>query len=272
MFRRKTKFLRPEWVRRILIFGRTTSLWITSAGKGIRRPIGEAGSFRFDPAFHPWRYERYGRDSSANNGFKITLDRSRGKSVIFDVGAHIGLVSLSVSRVVDANATIIAFEPSAINVKYLRRHLRLNSVTNVRVVSAVIGCCDSESVTFFEAARPDSMGRIIGPPERNVEYQAVERPQICLDDYSKSKNLVPDLIKIDVEGAEYEVLSGAVHILRSHRPVVMLSVHPEYMEMMGDSVDDLRELMADVNYTIRDTSGSIPTEFHKQEYVLEPVI
>jgi FkbM family methyltransferase len=76
-------------------------------------------------------------------------------------------------------------------------------------------------------------------------------PTVALDDLAVSFPVyaVPDVITIDVEGAELEVLHGARRVLGAARPVVFVSVHPDFMHDMYDRTpDDVHRFMADLGY------------------------
>lgn len=70
-------------------------------------------------------------------------------------------------------------------------------------------------------------GEVIGNHGfRNVIERYHDTPQIKIDDYCRQHNIYPDLITMDVEGAEFEVLKGAEDVLRTRRPLVYVSIHP----------------------------------------------
>lgn len=54
-------------------------------------------------------------------------------------------------------------------------------------------------------------------------------PQITLDDFVELSEIIPTVITMDVEGSEFEVLKGAEKTLKEYRPIIFLSLHPEFM-------------------------------------------
>jgi len=103
-------------------------------------------------------------------------------SVVYDVGANIGYHTTAfASRV----RQVISFEPNPQNFALLQQNT-----------------ADHERVTRYQAAVSNTLG---------TGY---------IDDFDPSVYGPPDLIKIDVEGHEYEVLQGGIHLLKSRRPVV----------------------------------------------------
>lgn len=82
------------------------------------------------------------------------------------------------------------------------------------------------------------------------EYPGTARVRI--DDVVARTSIVPDVVTIDVEGAELRVLRGAAGVLAAHRPVVFVSIHPAFMaDTYGDREGDLYELMGSLGYEDR---------------------
>jgi FkbM family methyltransferase len=133
-----------------------------------------------------------------------------------DVGANIGVVTLLMSKLVSPGGTVQAFEPNPVLFEDLRAALAINSVTNVQLHQAALGSSDSDRELYVPAGNSGE-GSFI---ERGVTQQ-VHRVRVTrLDDISLDGEIA--LLKLDVEGAEYEVLRGAQRILAEQRPRVIL--------------------------------------------------
>lgn len=84
---------------------------------------------------------------------------------------------------------------------------------------------------------------------RHLSQEADATPTVTLDDLVERLGIVPDAITMDVEGSELEVLRGARRTLTEHRPLVWVSVHPEFMaEMHGATPHELFDLMDGLDY------------------------
>jgi FkbM family methyltransferase len=130
---------------------------------------------------------------------------------VYDIGANVGFYTLiAASRA----KRVIAVEPLAENVAYLKRHLDLNGVSNVEVWPTAVA--DKEGEESFAAAADRSQGKLAGegPMVRTVTLDRL--CQTCGP---------PVLIKVDVEGAEYRVLLGAQKCLAAHCPIILMSTH-----------------------------------------------
>lgn len=76
------------------------------------------------------------------------------------------------------------------------------------------------------------------------EQGAIEVETISLDEFIKQGNPLPDLIKMDIEGAEFDVLSGAKEILKTKKPVIFLATHSDEVKK------NCLELLKGMNYQI----------------------
>lgn len=119
---------------------------------------------------------------------------------IMDIGANIGLVSIILSRLVGKNGHIYAFEALPATAELLQRNINRNRCENVTVYTyAVSNRCGE--ITFYEAGPGKSEVSSIRPRPGN----SITVPTIMLDAMMPKLSRV-DIVKIDVEGAEYLVL------------------------------------------------------------------
>ncbi len=174
------------------------------------------------------------------------LDRHTPKGgTVIDIGAHVGLHTLRLSERVGRAGRVIAVEPSPANSGLLRVHLTWNNCHNVEIMEAVIGDREDQVEFTFRADPTDpggfanSLAYDIGGETRKVRMTTID--EIC-------SNFRPDLIKIDIEGAEFFALRGARETLTRMAPVVIVAVHPEPMRLMGTTPAKLVALMSEYGY------------------------
>ena len=147
-----------------------------------------------------------GIDGFEPESLRLFLHLSRRAEVIFDVGAHIGLYAL-LAAAGRPEVTTVAFEPVARNLGYLHGNVARNDADNITVVEAAVGArsgtvelrvprrCGSRPPRRSPRTTPRRPGRgAAGVARRLRGRRGVRRV---------------DLIKIDVEGAQYDVLRGA---------------------------------------------------------------
>ncbi len=163
----------------------------------------------------------------------------REGSVVFDIGANVGFYTLLASVLVGARGRVFAFEPLPRNLRYLKEHLQINGIRNVSVIEGAVSDCDG--VADFEEGRTHSMGRLA--PCGRLAVRTVS-----LDEMMKRGELPPpDCMKIDVEGGEKLVLTGARVLLGNTRPNIFLAthgpgVHQQCCELLGSFGYHLRPI------------------------------
>ena len=158
----------------------------------------------------------------ARQSARVARDLRPG-NVFFDVGANVGFYTLLAAARVGPSGRVVAFEPWPGNIAYLEKHLAVNRVRNAIVVQSA--CADRPGWEPFHPGANCALGRLAEAPEAAQRPDAVRVPVQTLDAYSGQSGIVPDVVKIDVEGAELRVLHGARHLLERARPRIFLSTH-----------------------------------------------
>ena len=109
---------------------------------------------------------------------------------------------------------------------------------------------------FYETSSDSGMNSLCQPENKGSCYNKIVKEQITLDSFVEKNGCIPELIKIDVEGAEINVLRGAKSVLREHHPEIVISVHPKHLEILGYSVDELTKEIRGLGYQIYNIDGS----------------
>jgi FkbM family methyltransferase len=143
--------------------------------------------------------------------------------LVFDVGGGFGFYALLAGR---AGADVIAFEPDSENARSLAEHVAMNNLgKRIRIVhQAVYSHTGHVSLEVSEgvSAHHNTSVRAEGAgPATGFEVACT-----TLDDFLGS-NAGPSLVKVDVEGAESDVLRGADRLFSSCRPHLLCEVHDE---------------------------------------------
>jgi hypothetical protein len=113
------------------------------------------------------------------------------------------------------------------------------------------------------------MNTISGVKKGEREYKKVLKRQITIDGFVKENGVVPELIKIDVEGAEIKVLSGGERVLKEYHPKIILSVHTKHLKDIGSSLDHLIKTISYLGYEIYNIDGTrVKDELVSREYYL----
>jgi FkbM family methyltransferase len=167
----------------------------------------------------------------------------RRGDVIYDLGANVGWYTL-LGSVLGASR-VYSFEPAAENVLVLREHLRLNRIENCTVFQSALG--RNSGTAYFEAGPSNSTGHLVTHSASNT----TSVPRVCMDDLIESEGLLPpDVIKCDVEGAEFEVLLGARKTLETGSPAILVATHTAELHRLCS------EFLHDLHYTTGPIAGT----------------
>jgi FkbM family methyltransferase len=181
------------------------------------------------------------------------LDRMvRPDFVAFDVGANMGWYALHLARRLPAGR-VLAFEPIPETFDFFRRNIALNGATNV--VAFNFGMSEKEGeLRFFYY--PSCSG---GTSSADTLGFADAREVTCrvrrLDDVQREVGAAPDLLKIDVEGAELFVIRGGLDCIRRHRPIIYCEMLRKWSAKFGYSPNDIMGLLAGVGYRCYEADG-----------------
>jgi FkbM family methyltransferase len=153
----------------------------------------------------------------------------RPGDVFYDVGAHLGSLTLGAARLVGPSGRVVAFDGDPENVESLREHVGRNDFANrVQIVHAAVWFHRPPSgIPFRRGKSEKSQGGVEADGQHPVlgNGDLISVPATTLDDFVAAGGLPPQLIKIDVEGGEYEVLRGAASLFAIHRPFLIVEVH-----------------------------------------------
>jgi FkbM family methyltransferase len=157
----------------------------------------------------------------------------RPGSIFIDVGAHIDRYSFPIAKLVGENGLVIAIEPDPLAFKALLMGVKLNSLRNVLALNIALG--DSEAKAIL-------CQKLVTATSSIVEFDRcrrfVEVPLKSLDSVVEELRLKRvDAIKIDVEGAEIQMLKGAVNTITRFKPFIVIGVrnsntNNEFMRIM----------------------------------------
>jgi FkbM family methyltransferase len=163
-----------------------------------------------------------------------------------DIGANVGYFTLMASEIVGDQGTVVACEPSVRALRKLSRHLWLNQTRNVFLIASAVG--RQAGTNRISLATESNIGGTSierdGKEIENWELISVRR----LDDICTEMNIAPSLIKIDVEGYEFEALRGAEQTLRTFHPVVVCELTNQFLKDFGASAEQLMSFMEGLGY------------------------
>lgn len=170
-------------------------------------------------------------------------------NTFFDIGANIGYYSILASRLVGKKGKVVAFEPLIRNISYLHRHVELNGADNVRVLPFALST--GNTILSFSTGENSAMGHL----DANGGGEMLV-PTVSLDEIAQRLDLLPNVMKIDVEGAEMDVFRGAERVLTEAHPTIFLSTHSAELR------ENCKALLEDHGYRVEPlVNNDEPDEF-----------
>ena len=210
--------------------------WVRSNVHGYEMPCDlKIASGRF--AYFLRRWNEAGTQS-------VLLTLLRSGDTFVDIGANVGMATLTAARAVGPDGRILAFEPNPEVSSILAQSLRRNGLDQVELHPNAIG----ERPGHFSLFVPDSnhgeasLGtEFADRPGKLVEVEVVDGSRLAALDRC-------DFIKIDVEGYEVHVIEAISETIRRHRPFVSTEVVERHLERCGNGVADLTERLSSLGY------------------------
>jgi FkbM family methyltransferase len=212
--------------------------------KGIPRKINNM-IIRF-----PARWSRYYEDYYEAANYTFLQKQLKPGMQVLDIGAHIGLFSVCSSQLVGPAGKTICFEPTPGTFSVLTKTLQLNHCDNVIPVQAAVSDKEGKA-TFYISHTAGCNSNSLVKNKSEKELAGYEVQLVTIDSIIDKYSYKPSLIKIDAEGAEFDVLKGGLSTFGKYKPVLILSLHPQFILQKGDSLEDIWNLLQSQRYEVK---------------------
>jgi FkbM family methyltransferase len=211
--------------------------------KGVKRTING-----FDIYF-PSRWSRYFEGDYEQENVLFLKKAIKPGSVVLDIGAHLGLISIISSTLAGNTGKVFAFEPTPDTFRFLKKNLSLNHATNVEPINKAIAKSKGHVDFFITPDEGSNANSLVSIGSRQRKPIKIET--ISVDDFAESIPLQKiDLIKIDAEGTEYDVLLGAKNSIGRFRPSIILAIHPSLIRNNNQDTGDIYDLIKTFGYSV----------------------
>jgi FkbM family methyltransferase len=185
-------------------------------------------------------------------------------SVVFDIGANIGWYSLNLAKRYGSAVSVHAFEPIPATYEELNQNIALNGAQAV-VQPHNFGFSDvSGRVTFFYYPQGSGNASIADLSGRG-EVQEIVCDVQTIDDYVREAGVVPDLVKCDVEGAEFLVFKGGSRMISEERPIVFAEMLRKWAARFEYSPNDIIEWFGALGYACFTIRGDHLVRFARMD-------
>ncbi|MCB1501162.1 MAG: FkbM family methyltransferase [Bauldia sp.] len=201
---------------------------------------------------------------------RALIDNLAPGDVFYDIGANVGFFSLLAARRVGSGGQVYAFEPVPRNAAAIERGAQLNGFSGLKVfckaAGATSGTAELNLAHHIGGAVLASVGT---PPDRRGSL-SVE--VVAIDDIIRQRALrPPSLVKLDVEGAEMEVLEGMAATLRAHRPILIVELDDATNSGLEAKTASLMSLLAEAGYRFERLAQCYPdADWQVAHFVAKP--
>ena len=210
---------------------------------GADRPL----TFFAESSTELFRTENLGDEREALEHF---LQELEPQDVVWDIGSNIGVYALS-SAQRSAAIRVFAFEPDPRIANRLGENAVANGITNVHVYPLAVGRTSGTMTLFTDGVHGFSPS-LTRKTDANAPQGQIEVRVESADRLIESEGVPgPDVVKVDVEGAEQDVLVGMHGRLTGPSPprLLFVELHPKFLAASGGSVEHCRRLLTDAGYT-----------------------
>ena len=178
---------------------------------------------------------------------------------VIDAGCSYGILTCLMAKMVGPRGQVHAFEANPEVLAWAKQITSENLPgRNVHFVHACLSDRGGADAQFFVVPGKSSVAstRNSDIVVFHPESQATAVPMLALDEYCRSRKIVPSCIKLDVEGSECLVIQGAMEILRKYHPRLIVETHGLEIKGIGGSVAELCEMVDRFGYRIFDLTES----------------
>ncbi len=195
-------------------------------------------------------YFYFGFFDESLHSLKKLVDKG---DVILDVGANIGITTLYLADKTGETGKVYSFEPDAYNYKQLKKNISLNSFRNVEAYNIGLGH-ESGSFKLF-VVNTGNRGRNTILNEKEIAGKDFCHIKIGKLDVWVTEQKISrlNLIKIDVEGFEYNVLLGAENSIKKFKPKLFIELDDNNLKYQGHSARELVSLLEKFGYKVYDS-------------------
>jgi FkbM family methyltransferase len=184
---------------------------------------------------------------------KTFLSWLKTGSVYYDIGSNTGFYALTANQVIQSGK-IYAFEPLLSVRQTFEDHIKLNSklMGNNNISLLPFAIADAEKQVQFSNNIMQTDGNtyikespVFSSAKNKITVQCYSLDGLLQQGYDK-----PDIIKIDAEGAEYDILQGAANSLQQYKPNILLATHDWHLPGVKDKcVNFLQQLGYHLQHT-----------------------
>jgi len=211
--------------------------------------ITQHGTFFIDPV------SSFGMNLLGQGEFEPDMCRTLARylepsNVFIDVGANEGFFSIDGSKIVGTDGRVISIEPQSRLMPILKKNIEINGATNIKLVQAAITDSIGLKKLYISPDTNTGSTSFARPTRYKLPVEVVET--LTLSKLFESSNIFEaELVKMDVEGWEFEAILGSSELFRDHRVnTIALELHPNIIRKRNLDPNTIFKFLIDCGYRI----------------------
>jgi len=178
----------------------------------------------------------------------ISIIKLNESDVIIDVGANVGYYTLQLSQYLGNTGKIISIEPDPETCDTLKKNCQLNNLKNIIIHNCAISS-KTGVITLYKSETHSGESSIYSTSIENKK-SSISIPSYSLDDLLNTKYSKIDFIKIDVEGAELDVLKGGTKTLKITKKI-LIELHEDLLKKNKQNSEMILNLLKNNDFKIK---------------------
>lgn len=200
-----------------------------------------------DPDRGLWNFDIYGWDLRE---LRFLARYLRPDMMFLDVGAYHGLYAVVAGKLVGPKGRVVAFEPTPHDRRRLQLHLSVNGIRNTTVESYAVSSVTGRANFFLPTSGVKTIAGLRASGLSSSSTRPIEVSTITLDEYcAKNAISAADVVKVDVEGAELDLLAGATHVIAALRPLWIIEVIDEVTQAWNYAAPEILRYLERHDYS-----------------------
>jgi len=186
--------------------------------------------------------------------------------IVLDIGASYGVMSALMSKLTGKDGKVFSFEANEEVLIKAKELASVNKPDNIKFHNFLVGEKSKDEMDFYVISGFNSVASSANPEILQKNPKAIKKKitTISIDDFCDKYGIIPNCIKIDIEGSEYIAVKGMKKILEEHTPDLIIETHGAEIDGIGGSLNQLIQLLESFEYSFFDLKrGNMTT---RQEY------
>ena len=163
--------------------------------------------------------------------------------MILDIGANVGYTSLTFAKFINDKGKIFSFEPEKKNYNTFLKNIKLNKFNNIYPHKLAVADENKSIKLYLSKSENDGIhSTLLHTDTLSENYEEVEA--VKMDDFVKNNNITKvNFVKIDVEGAEIDVINGMKQVMSDNQPVIILELVESLQKLKNLTTSEFKKIL-----------------------------